>query len=514
MARQKSEDSILPKGRRKASQTGHGRGGKGVPVNKERGQLALPLDAAECPKGANRRTTEEPSSQTTSTAPRSSGKFSKTPSPTLESMLEALDEALHSVVRNKGAPGPDGRTVEDVQKDWTPTRRALVHALRAGIYTPGDIRRVEIPKPGGGVRALGIPNVTDRVVQAAVKLVLQPTLDPTFHASSHGFRPKRSCHTALAEAKGIVEAGHTWVVDLDLSKFFDRVNHQRLMARLSRHVQDRPLLVLIGRFLKTSVVLPDGVVLDVEEGVPQGGPLSPLLSNLVLDELDQELAHRGHRFVRYADDVAIFVRSRRAGQRVLKSVSDFIEGRMRLKVNREKSHLRRPEEGNFLGFRLTIGLDGDLEVRPSERTLQRAHSRIRELTPRNWGGSLKSCLSRLDRYFQGWFGFFGVCTYGALADFSALDGRARRRLRALKLRQWKRKRTIVCQLERIKSSRKIARNVFRGRRGWWSLSNNGVVSHRLSRHWFHDQGLTSLVERLEEATLFRVAPAQQSFMWG
>jgi len=514
MARQKSENPTVPEGRRKAPQTEHARGGRGVPVDKESGQLALPLAAAECPKGATRRKTEDLSSKTTTRVPRASGKRKNRPSPTLNSTLECLDEALQHVVRNKGAPGTDGQTVEDLQKDWGPTRRTLARALRAGTYTPGDIRRVEIPKPGGGVRRLGIPNVVDRVVQAAVTLCLQPTFEPVFHESSHGFRPKRSCHTALTEAKAYVEEGSTWVVDLDLSKFFDRVNHQRLMARVALRVQDRPLLELLGRLLKTTVVLPDGVQVVTEEGVPQGGPLSPLLSNIVLDELDQELSSRGHRFVRYADDVAIFVRTERAGIRVMTSVTRFIEGRMRLKVNAEKSQLRRPEEGNFLGFRLTEGPDGEREVQLSERTMTRAMNRIRELTPWNWGGYLKSCLSRLDQYFQGWIGFFGICSPSARADFQALDGRARRRLRALKLKQWKRKRTIVRRLRRMKPSPKIGPNVFRGRRSWWALSNNGVVTHRLSRQWFRDRGLTSLVERLEAITLFRVAPAQQSFLWG
>ena len=373
---------------------------------------------------------------------------------------------------------------------------------------------MEIPKSEGGVRSLGIPNVIDRVVQSAIRLCLEPTLEPTFHASSHGFRPKRSCHTALAEAKAYVEMGFTWVVDLDLSKFFDRVNHQRLMARVALHVQDRPLLELLGRLLKTSVMLMDGVRITTQEGIPQGGPLSPLLSNLVLDELDQELSGRGLRFVRYADDVAIFVRTERSGRRVMQSVTRFIEGRMRLTVNAEKSELRRPPEGNFLGFRLAEGADGKWEVRPSERTMKRAHTRIRELTPRNWGGSLKSCLSRLDRYFRGWMNYFGVCSPSARADFQVLDGRARRRLRALKLKQWKRKRTIVRRLRRMKRSKKIAPNVYRGRRSWWSLSNNGVVGHRLSWQWFREHGLTPLVVRLDEITLLKVAPAQLELFVG
>jgi len=390
----------------------------------------------------------------------------------------------------------------------------LARALRAGSYQPGAIRRVEIPKPGGGVRGLGIPDVEDRVVQEALRLCLQPEFEPGFHSSSHGFRPNRSCHTALAEPRRHIEACHDWIVDMDLSKFFDRVNHQRLMARVARKVQDRAMLVVLGRVLKTSVVMPEGVLVHTEEGVPQGGPLSPLLSNIVLDELDQELSRRGHRFVRYADDVAIFVRSERSGERVMQSVTRFVEGRMRLLVNTKKSSVRRPAEGNFLGFRLEIMPDGDTEVRLSERTMKRAMSQIRELTPRNWGGSLTSCITRLNRYFQGWFGFFGVCSPSAAYELRKLDGRVRRRLRAIQLKQWKRKRTIVRKLNRMKRTRSVGRNVYRGRRGWWSLSHDGVVNHRLNNQWFREQGLIALLDRQEKQELSKVAPAQQSFKWG
>ena len=229
----------------------------------------------------------------------------------------------------------------------------------------------------------------DRVVQEAVRQVLEPLWEPTFHPSSHGFRPGRSCHTAIAEAKGHLEDGYEWCVDLDLEKFFDLVCHQRLTAKLAQRVSDRRLLVLIGRMLKAKVVLPDGVVIDSEQGVPQGGPLSPLLSNIVLDELDRELARRGHRFVRYADDAKVYVRSERAGQRVMASLTEFIERRLRLKVNEAKSAVARPEERHFLGFRLRVDPQtGTVEVLLSERTKRNAMERIRQLTPRNWGSTL------------------------------------------------------------------------------------------------------------------------------
>ena len=239
-----------------------------------------------------------------------------------------------------------------------------------------------------------VPDVIDRVVQEAVRQVLEPLWEPTFHPSSHGFRPGRNCHTAIAEAKGHVEDGYEWCVDLDLEKFFDLVCHQRLAAKLAERVSDRRLLGLIGRMLKAKVVLPDGVVIESEQGVPQGGPLSPLLSNIVLDELDQELARRGHRFVRYADDAKVYVRSERAGQRVMVSLTEFIQGRLRLKVNQAKSAVARPEDRHFLGFRLRLDPQtGTVEVLLSERTKRNAMERVRQLTPRNWGSSLADCIA-------------------------------------------------------------------------------------------------------------------------
>jgi group II intron reverse transcriptase/maturase len=287
----------------------------------------------------------------------------------MEEVCRRLTCSFDKVASNKGAPGPDRQSIDLVREHWVELEPELHTALLKGTYEPGNIRRVWIPKASGGQRGLGIPNVVDRVVQEAVRMVLEPLYEPTFHEASHGFRPGRSCQTAIRAAHKHVDEGYDWVVDIDLADFFNRVHHQRLMARLSERVHDRALLWLISKMLKAKVVMPDGVVVSNEEGVPQGGPLSPLLSNIVLDELDQELARRGHRFVRYADDANVYARSERAGQRVMASITAFIEKRLRLKVNTEKSAVARPEERHFLGFRLKREpMDGNVEVLLSKRS--------------------------------------------------------------------------------------------------------------------------------------------------
>ena len=368
--------------------------------------------------------------------------------------------------------------------------------LLAGTYQPGGIRRAYIPKAGGGERGLGIPDVVDRVVCEAVRQVLEPLWEPTFHSSSHGFRPGRSCHTAIAEAKGHLEDGYGWCVDLDLEKFFDLVCHQRLTAKLAERVGDRRLLVLIGRLLKAKVVLPDGVVIDSEQGVPQGSPLSPLLSNIVLDELDRELARRGHRFVRYADDAKVYVCSERAGLRVMAGLTEFIERRLRLKVNQLKSAVARPEDRHFLGFRLRLDPQtGTVEVLLSERTRRNAMERIRQLTPRNWGSSLATCISRINAWLRGWHGFFGIASPSAQTVLRALDAHIRRRLRAIILRHWKRN----APSRGVSSSwaanpQACGDRSTQGHKSWWALSHTPMVDHCLNRVFFKARGLVTLVE--------------------
>jgi group II intron reverse transcriptase/maturase len=416
------------------------------------------------------------------------------------------------VESNDGAPGPDRQSVLEVREHLEQLLPALLRALLDGSYYPGLIRRVWIPKAGGGKRGLGIPNVVDRIVQQAVHQVLSPRYEPTFHPSSHGFRPGRSCHTAIAEASKHLEAGHEWVVDLDLEKFFDRVHHDRLMARLAQRIEDRRLLRLIRQMLTAKVILPDGVVVTTEEGTPQGGPLSPLLSNIVLDELDWELERRGHRFVRYADDSNVYVGSERAGHRVMATVVRFIERRLRLKVNASKSAVARPEDRHFVGFRLRRnGEAAEIEVLPSKRSLDRMAIKIRKLTPRTWGRSVADCISRVNAYFRGWIGFFGICsdTTEVVRALRSLDAHLRRRLRALLLRQWKRKRFIARHLIRLGARPSTAwRVVYGGRKSLWALSHEAVVGFMMDKNYFARRGFLSLEALYRGQPRFVIAQEQ------
>jgi len=407
---------------------------------------------------------------------------------------ENLRRAFDQVASNDGAPGPDKQSVKEVRERLDATLRVLKRELLEGTYQPGLIRRVWIPKAGGGQRGLGIPNVVDRVVQQAVLQVLSPHYDPSFHGSSHGFRPGRSCHTAIAEAREHLEEGFGWVVDLDLEKFFDRVNHDRLMSRLEQRVKDPKLLNLIRQMLTAKVVMPEGVVVSTGEGTPQGGPLSPLLSNIVLDELDGELERRGHRFVRYADDCNIYVRSERSGKRVMASVVRFIERKLRLKVNAGKSAVARPQDRRFVGFRLRRKPKyGGLEVNLSKRSLDRIYARIRELTPRNWGRQLRSGILELRTYLLGWIQFFRICTGDVVHTLTEIDAHIRRRLRAILLKQWKRRRTIVRRLAKLKVKASTAsRTVYGANRSIWRLSHTPVIDQAINVKYFAERGLPSL----------------------
>jgi group II intron reverse transcriptase/maturase len=424
---------------------------------------------------------------------RSAAKVESPPGDLLERIASRtnLAQALLNVARNKGAAGTDGTSVTAVLQNVRALLDKLRHALLAASYRPGDIRRVWIAKPGGGQRGLGIPNVIDRWVQEAIRQVLTPLFEPHFHASSHGFRPTRGAHTAVAQAQALIEQGYTTLVDLDLSKFFDRVNHQRLLNRMAQRVSDGRVLQLIHRMLKAKVVLPNGTVIKVHEGTPQGGPLSPLLSNIVLDELDWELDRRGLRFVRYADDVTIFVRSERAGDRVMASVRRFIEKRLRLKVNDDKSSVTGPDQVHLLGFRFRQNPEGQWQVLLSQRSDQRIRTRIRELTPRNWGGSLGSCIDRLNRYLRGWEGYFGrLCTQSGVYCFKAYDSHIRRRLRAIIVRQKRRPRYLFRHLLRRGVRRKYAVDTAFSQRRAWSQSISTGMHRAYPNAWFEQRVFT------------------------
>ena len=403
-----------------------------------------------------------------------------------------MARALLNVARNKGAAGVDGRSVDEVVEASRSLLPKLRRMLLEGSYQPGDIRRVWIPKPGGkGQRGLGIPNVVDRWVQQCMLQVLEPIFEPTFHNSSHGFRPNRGAQSAIAEAKGYVEQGFGWSVDTDLSKFFDRVNHQRLLNRLAQRVADGRILKLVHRMLKAKVVLPDGTRVSTKEGTMQGGPLSPLLSNVVLDELDWELDRRGLRFVRYADDFNIFVRSERAGHRVLGSIRRFIEGRLRLKINEEKSSVDRPANLHLLGFCLKPGKNGRVEVYLSTRTTQRLCQRIRELTPGTWGGSLTSCIEQVNRYLRGWFGYFRICTENGAKRFQRYDAHIRRRLRAIIVRQkGRRPRFLYRHLRSCGVPKGLAHKAAYCRRGAWFKSATFGVHRAYGNAWFAGRVVT------------------------
>jgi group II intron reverse transcriptase/maturase len=405
-----------------------------------------------------------------------------------------LQAAFEEVKKNDGAPGPDRQSVKEVASALKLIIPKLSQELLEEKYLPGDIRRVWIPKSGGGKRGLGIPNVIDRVVQQAVSRILAPQYDPSFHTSSHGFRPGRSCHTAIEEAKSYIEEGRQFVVDIDLEKFFDTVNHERLMSTLRRRITDKRILRLIHRMLKTRTVMPDGVKVANDEGVPQGGPLSPLLSNIVLNELDEELNRRGHKFVRYADDCNIYVSSERAGRRVMESITRFIEKKLRLKVNQEKSTVAKPEVRHFLGFTLKRDDEtGGVAVMLSERTKKRIAAKIKALTPRNWGRSLRDCIRQINQYLQGWFGFFRICTESELRQLGGYDAHIRRRLRAIKLKQWKRRRTAVKALIKLGVKAKLAwTTLYKGKRSLWQLSHSPAVDRGLRNTHFVELGLKSL----------------------
>jgi RNA-directed DNA polymerase len=412
--------------------------------------------------------------------------------PSMEAVVERenLKKALAQVKRNKGAAGIDGMSVDDLasylKEHWLTIRAHLLE----GTYKPQPVRRVEIPKATGGTRALGIPTVLDRFIQQAVMQVLQADWDPTFSEASFGFRPKRSAHQAVERAQAYIASGHGYVVDIDLEKFFDRVNHDILMGLVAKRVTDKRILKLIRGFL-TAGVLIDGLVGPTDEGTPQGGPLSLLLSNLMLDVLDKELEKRGHCFVRYADDCNIYVRSQRAGERVMAGIEQFLVKRLKLKVNTAKSAVAVPRERKFLGFSFTTG--PSIKRRLAPQTVVRFKARVLEMTRRTRGMSLAQIIGELSRYLRGWRGYFGFCeTPSVLRE---LDQWMRRRLRALVWKQWKRGRTRFAELRRRGVGRDLAATTAGSPHGPWRLSNSPALALAFPNAFLAALGLPFLAPR-------------------
>jgi len=404
---------------------------------------------------------------------------------------ENLFAALERVQKNGGAPGIDGMTVKELpdhlRKHWAGIRAKLDR----GTYVPSPVKRVSIPKPNGGERQLGIPTVLDRMIQQAMQQILSPIFEETFSAHSYGFRPGRSAHDAVKAARGHIEEGYSYVVDIDLEKFFDSVNHDRLMARMKNEIEDKRVLWLVNAYLKAGVMV-NGIQTMTEEGTPQGGPLSPLLSNIVLTELDRKLEERGHRFARYADDCNIYVKSRRSAERVLSSTTEFIEGRMRLKVNKEKSAAGRAQERTFLGFSF-YRREKKPHIRIAPKSLKRVKRRIRRMTRRNNGRSLEMIRDELNPYITGWVNYY------ALADgrghMTRLDQWVRRRLRQIQWKQWKTPKNRRENLLRLGVPEDWAKMNGGTSLGDWCLSKSPWLHRALSNTYWHNFGLKSFLQQ-------------------
>ena len=401
---------------------------------------------------------------------------------------ENLNQAYRRVQSNKGAPGVDGMTVQNLAGWIKQHKEELIASLTEGSYQPQPVRRVDIPKAGGGMRQLGIPTVVDRLVQQAILQVLEPLLDPTFSVSSYGFRRKRGAHDALASASKYVADGRTIVVDLDLEKFFDRVNHDILMARLARRMADKRLLRIVRRFLQAGM-MHEGVCVERYEGTPQGGPLSPLLANLLLDDLDKELESRGHCFCRYADDCNIYVQSKAAGERVMVSVTKFLEKRLRLRVNRDKSAVAQVSERKFLGHRL-LG-DGTLTMAP--KSLERMKDRVRAITRRNRGVSFERMVGELNSFLTGWVTYFRYAK--CKTHLVKLDSWVRTKLRCVRLKQRKRAKSIAEFLQGLGVPKNRSWTTAACGKGWWRMAHSPTAQEAMTSAWFTAIGLACLTDR-------------------
>ena len=406
---------------------------------------------------------------------------------------ENLTAALKRVESNGGAPGNDGMTVRDLRgylkEKWLEIRAAL----ESETYKPSPVRRVEIPKPDGGVRMLGIPNGIDRLLQQAIAQVLTPIFERKFSPNSYGFRAGRSAHDAIKKAQEYTQEGYEWVVDIDLEKFFDRVNHDMLMARVAREVKDKRVLKLIRAYLESGVMV-NGVVMETEEGTPQGGPLSPLLSNVMLDDLDKELEKRGHKFVRYADDCNIYVKTQRAGERVMESVRELLEKKLKLKVNPKKSKVDKAQRVKFLGFSF-YKHKGEMLIRVANRSLERFREKLRRLTKRTRSGKLEEIIREINTYTVGWIGYYRQANTPSV--YEGLDGWIRRRLRQMIWKRWKRGTTRYRELVRLGVPKRWAQEGAGGTSPW-RMAASPVINQGLSNGYFRNLGLKSIKVRYQE----------------
>jgi len=400
-------------------------------------------------------------------------------------------KAYQRVKANKGSHGIDGMSVDELRdfliEHWLNIKQKLLE----GNYYPSPVRRVEIPKPDGGVRKLGIPTVLDRLIQQAIAQELTKIYDPTFSDNSYGFRPNKSAHDAIQKAKQHINQGYSWVVDIDLEKFFDRVNHDILMEKLSKKIKDKRLLTLIRRYL-TSGVMINGIKISSEEGTPQGGPLSPLLANIILDELDKELDKRGHRYCRYADDCNIYVKSRKAGERVMASIKDLLENKLKLKINQNKSAVDLVTRRKFLGLSFYIR-KGQCRIRIHEKSYKRFKDRIRELTNRNSGISMEYRLRKLNDYTTGWINYFAIAD--AKTRIRDLEGWIRRRIRACIWKQWKKIKTRGRNLIKLGLPKWKAWEFANTRKGYWRISNSPILASTITNDYLENLGYRSIYKR-------------------
>ena len=410
----------------------------------------------------------------------------------LEEVLERNNMllALKRVISNKGSHGVDGMKIDElrehIKKHWDTIKAKLLEIK----YNPSPVRRVEIPKPDGGVRQLGIPTVQDRLIQQAIAQVLSRIYEPSFSDNSFGFRPRRGAKNAITKSKEYINQGNRWVVDMDLEKFFDKVNHDILMNKLEKKIHDKRLLALIRKYLKSGILF-NGVSVASEEGTPQGGPLSPLLANIMLDELDKELEKRGHKFCRYADDNNVYVKSKRAGDRVMKSMTNLIENKLKLKVNKNKSAVDFVSRRKFLGFSFYFSKSG-AEIRIHEKSIERFKEKIKFYTNRNTGISMEFRLLKLNQIMRGWINYYGIAN--ALGRLAKLDQWIRRRLRACIWKQWKKISTKQRNLVKLGINKNKAWEYANTRKGYWRISNSPILSKSLNNKYLESLGFVSLTQ--------------------